>query len=122
MIRMLRKESWVSPARFKPFLLSCEGNTDLAWSLYEWNANVASALFECFHHTEVLLRNAMMDQLKNTHPLSYPWQQEMPTVIDASKKRRQNATKIASPDSIISELTLGFWLNLLEKRAENDEL
>ncbi|WP_440711954.1 hypothetical protein [Gordonia sp. FQ] len=119
---MLRKVSWVSTARFKPFLAACDDDEDLAWSLYEWNAHVASALVECFHHTEVLLRNAMMTQLEKTHPLSYPWQQELPTVVEAAKKRRQSETKIASPDSIISELTLGFWLNLLDKGAENDEL
>lgn len=122
MVRMLRKVSWVSPARFEPFLAACDEQNDLAWFLYEWNANVASALFECFHHTEVLLRNAMMEQLKEVHPLSYPWQQDMPTVVDAAKKRRQSETKIASPDSIISEMTLGFWLKLLDKRAENNEL
>jgi len=70
---MLRKVSWVSTARFKPFLAACDDDEDLAWSLYEWNAHVASALVECFHHTEVLLRNAMMTQLEKTHPLSYPW-------------------------------------------------
>ena len=122
MICMVRKVSWVSNARFEPFLVACNFDFDLAWSLYEWNARIASALFECFHHTEVLLRNAMIEQLKVIHPLDYPWQQEMPTVVEAAKKRRQRETKIASPDSIISELTLGFWLNLLSKSPENDEL
>lgn len=97
-------------------------NTDDAWKLYEWNAKISSALFECFHHTEVLLRNAMMNELQKTHPMGYPWQQGLDPLIDAAKKRKDPNTKIASPDAIISELTLGFWETLLRNSPENDEL
>lgn len=117
-----RNVAWVSEARFKPFLEACERDKELAWDLYEWNAQVASTLSECFHHSEVLLRNAMMAKLEATHPLSYPWQQGMTSIAEAAKKRRHPETRIASPDSIVSETTLGFWLSLLEKKPENEDL
>lgn len=113
---------WVSQARFAPFLSACGNDVDLAWTLYEWNARMASALFECFHHTEVLVRNAMMTQLATIHPLGYPWQKALSSVADAALKRRDGTTKVASPDAIISELTLGFWASLLSKVPENEEL
>lgn len=119
---MERNVSWVSTARFEPFLRACDRDEELAWQLYEWNAKVASALSECFHHTEVLLRNAMMDQLKTTHPLAYPWQRVSEKVAEAADRRRHPTTKVASPDTVISELMLGFWVNLLDKGPENDEL
>ena len=118
----VRKTEWISQARFQPFLTACDGDVDLAWVLYEWNAKVASALFECFHHTEVLLRNSMMARLSNLHPLEYPWQQELTSVVKAASRSADPSTRVASPDAIISELTLGFWTNLLEKRPANEEL
>lgn len=118
----VRRVDWVSPARFAPFLAACDGDDQLAWDLYEWNARVASALFECFHHTEVLLRNSMMTRLSTIHPLDYPWQQALDSVVKATERRMDATTKVATPDAIISELTLGFWTNLLEQRPANEEL
>lgn len=118
----VRRVDWVSPARFAPFLTACDDDEQLAWDLYEWNARVASALFECFHHTEVLLRNSMMTRLSTIHPLDYPWQQALESVVKATERRMDATTKVATPDAIISELTLGFWTNLLEQRPANEEL
>lgn len=112
----------MSAARFEPFLVASDRDSELAWSLYEWNARVASALFECFHHTEVLLRNAVMERLATIHPLAYPWQQDLGSVVKAAERTMDSTTKVASPDSIISELTLGFWTSLLEQRPANEEL
>lgn len=117
-----RKIGWVSAARFAPFLAACSHDELLAWELYEWNAKVASSLFECFHHTEVLLRNAVMGRLETIHPLAYPWQQDLGSVVNAAARRMDATTKVATPDSIISELTLGFWTSLLEQRPANEEL
>ncbi|QXU56756.1 Abi family protein [Rhodococcus sp. LW-XY12] len=119
---MERRVSWISQARFEPFLAAADQDAERAWALYEWNAKVASALFECFHHTEVLLRNAMMRELEKTHPMNYPWQRGPKAIADAADKRKHHKTKVASPDSIISELMLGFWRELLADSPENDEL
>lgn len=119
---MIRNIDWVSTARFAPFRAACDGDDELAWQLYEWNARVASALSECFHHAEVLLRNAMMRRLELVHPLAYPWQTDLGSIPTAAQKRRDETTRTASPDAIVSELTLGFWTHLLSKGAANDEL
>lgn len=118
----VRKVDWISPARFSPFVKACSGDEELAWALYEWNARVASTLFECIHHTEVLLRNAIMARIATIHPLAYPWQQDLGSVAEAARRRMDETTKVAAPDAIVSELTLGFWTNLLEQRPANEEL
>lgn len=64
----------------------------------------------------------MMQELSHIHPLAYPWQQGLGSVVKAAERRMDETLKIASPDAIISELTLGFWSNLLEQRAANEEL
>lgn len=66
---MKRKESWVSKRRLEPYMKQTAGNQELAWDLYEWNAEISAALFEVIHHVEVLVRNAMMRQLEALHPL-----------------------------------------------------
>lgn len=64
----------------------------------------------------------MMAELSTIHPLAYPWQQELGSVVKAAERRMDTTTKTATPDSIISEVTLGFWTNLLEQRPANEEL
>ncbi len=135
---MHRDVKWISTARFQPFLDACvdsttqdETETDVnerAWLLYEWNARVSSALLECIHHTEVLLRNSMMAQLEQIHPLAYPWQLSFEAVKRAALKKRDSTTKTADPNSVVAELTLGFWSRLLGDgddrvaKAANEEL
>ncbi|MBC3185276.1 hypothetical protein H7347_01570 [Corynebacterium sp. zg-331] len=65
----------------------------------------------------------MMEQLSQVHPLKYPWQQDLPAITAAAQKRKDETTKTATPDAIISKLTLGFWLSLLDpNKTENQSL
>jgi len=63
-----------------------------------------------------------MSSLEKVHPLAYPWQQDLPSITRAAEKRRDKDTQVAQPDSIISELTLGFWADLLKPSPANEEL
>lgn len=118
---MQRKQSWVSPARFAPYLEEAYGNEGRAWQLYEWNARVAAALWECIHHAEVLLRNAMMGELSVLHPLSYPWNSDLKAVHETAAVRGTKESP-AEPDDVIAGLTMGFWQQFLEKSPANEEL
>lgn len=118
-----RKLAWISEARFKPYLDECEGDTDKAWELYEWNAHVSSALSECIHHVEVLLRNSMIVELAKLHPLQYPWHAENSMISQIAQKKRRSPGRPASPDDVIANLNLGFWKQLLQdKPADNEDL
>lgn len=118
-----KDRKWVSEARFLPYLDECGGDETRAWELYEWNARIASALSECIHHLEVLLRNSMIAELEKLHPLDDPWTRDSSTIQQVASKRAKNANRPATADDVISGLNLGFWKGLLQdKPAENDVL
>lgn len=117
---MERNTDWISDARFSPYRREADGDDSVAWALYEWNARIASTLSECIHHAEVILRNSMVRNLGKIHPMSYPWNTDMPAVVAAAKRRARSGG--ATSDDVISELTLGFWMRFLEQSVENDEL
>lgn len=117
------KIAWISEARFKPYLDECSGDEGKAWALYEWNARVSSALSECIHHVEVLLRNAMVRELEKLHPLEYPWHMDNSVVSNIVSKRRKSNGQPVSADDLIGNLNLGYWKQLLQdKPVENEEL
>lgn len=120
---MKRDVSWISDARFAPYLEGSGGDVEAAWSLYEWNARVSSALTECIHHTEVLVRNAMMRELEKVHPLDYPWRDSHDQVEKAAAKlKKKNSGRSVTPDAIIASVTLGFWATFLHDSSQNEEL
>ncbi|WP_297005255.1 hypothetical protein [uncultured Corynebacterium sp.] len=120
---MRRDVSWISEARFAPYLEGSGGDVEAAWDLYEWNARVSSALTECIHHTEVLVRNAMMRELEKVHPLDYPWRDSHDQVEKAAAKlKKKNSGRSVTPDAIIASVTLGFWATFLHDGSQNEEL
>lgn len=57
----------VSVARLSTYVRASGGNMDASVELYRWNASVAGALWEVLGHVEVVLRNALHDQLTDRH-------------------------------------------------------
>lgn len=56
-------QRWLSAERFDPYLRAAGGDGAAALALYEWNVAAAGAFHEMLGQFEVLLRNAMHDQL-----------------------------------------------------------
>lgn len=112
---MRRDIAWVSQRRLEPYIDQTGGNQSLAWDLYEWNASISAALFEIIHHTEVLLRNAMMRELEKIHPLAFPWHAPNTDTIGAVAQRLSDKSSNTIPDEndLISQLNLGFWSQLV---------
>lgn len=122
-MRVKREISWISEARFEPYLLECDGDKAKAWDLYEWNARVSSSLTECIHHVEVLVRNSIIRRIETIHPLAYPWHLDNSTISRVATKQSRGAGSHAEPDDIIAHLNLGFWKQLLQdKPAANENL
>lgn len=117
---MDRKIAWVSEPRFAPYLQEAEDDVTVAWKLYEWNAHVSAALTECLHHAEVLLRNAMMEQLRHKGPFEDPWTRPNDSVV-ATVERRRGATSVTA-DDVVSGLTLGYWTQFFTRGTLNEEL
>jgi hypothetical protein len=53
----------ISAPRLAPYLAATGGNVRLALSLYQWNVELSGAVYECLHRFEVILRNALDEQL-----------------------------------------------------------
>lgn len=110
-----KKISWISQARFQPYLDQTNSNIGLAWELYEWNASISAALSETIHHVEVLVRNSMLRELERVHPLAYPWTRPNSENIAAVATRLTDKKRRSAPDhnDVMSQLNLGFWTELV---------
>ncbi|WP_432831620.1 hypothetical protein [Dactylosporangium sp. CA-092794] len=122
-------ERRLSPERLTPYRAAGHGDLGAAVRLYEWNVAVSAALGETFGQVEVLLRNAMHDQLTSwsrrvfAEPRWYldPGGFLFPEAVDDIAKARIRATRTGRPESagrVVAELNLGFWRFLLARRYD----
>jgi len=118
----------MSPDRIAPYEQAVNGDLAAAFTLYEWNMSVSAALFETLGPVEVLLRNAIHDQLVVWHVrrgLSDQWYdhagldaQGRKDVARAKDRATRSGRDPEIPGKVIAELTLGFWRYLLAKRYQ----
>lgn len=111
---------WFSHERLVPYLAACGADHERAIRLYGWNAAVAAAFFEELCHFEVILRNAMHEQLAAWHQRRRrpgEWYDDPVRVLDDRRRddvlvaRRRIAGRgaLESPGRVVAELSLGFW-------------
>jgi hypothetical protein len=112
------------------------GNHEMAVQLYRWNSESASAYWEAIAYVEVALRNLIDEKMtlrqhslgRDTHwifddffelgrnqILGEPPTQPFKEISDAMRRVRSNR-KPMTPDQIISELSFGFWHQMLSKK------
>jgi hypothetical protein len=56
-------ERRISVERLRPYRIAVNNDVSLALALYEWNAKVAASFWPVLGHLEVLVRNAVHEQL-----------------------------------------------------------
>lgn len=122
-------ENRLSAERLAPYRAAVGGDLQTALQLYEWNREIAAAFGATLGDLEVLLRNAMHDQLtawssaQHGEPRWYLDQGRLFTAdaLDDIAKARRRATRTGRPETpgrVVAELTLGFWRYLLASRYE----
>ncbi|ORW48939.1 hypothetical protein AWB89_05225 [Mycobacterium paraense] len=129
-------EHHFASARLVHYLGECSGDHQRAMELYEWNTAVSAAFWESLGYLEVALRNALDRQMQALHlskgrpshwifddarelgrdaqgagKHNYPYQH----VATAISRVRQNKKRV-TPGQIISEISFGFWHQLVSKR------
>lgn len=57
--------AYITEPRLRPYLQTCDGDLSLALDLYAWNTRMAAACLPMLSQTEILLRNALDEQLKS---------------------------------------------------------
>jgi hypothetical protein len=125
----------ISGPRLAPYLSATEGNVRRALSLYQWNVELSGAVYECLHRFEVILRNALDEQLcgwnslqrdrRTGRPHPRAWlldparllQRLVGDDIRKATRRAQSALRGAGrppghPD-ILAQLSFGTWRFLL---------
>ena len=120
----------LSSARLAPYLATVNGNLDEALALYQWNTQMSAALFEGLQHAEVVLRNALSEQLAilrqnaghpdgkwfwhDTDPWFNPWwQPEMLRLLKDACRKLEKRQRPLTIGGIVAELSFGFWRYLL---------
>ena len=102
---------------------------DRAIALYQWNSAMAAAFGEELGHLEVVLRNALHQQLTDWYGaagLPGHWYDPPIAVLDHHRQqdiadaqtRLRRAGKPESPGRVVSELMFGFWRFLLDSKYQ----
>jgi hypothetical protein len=112
-------ERRLSAERLGPYRAIVGGDLPAALALYEWNARISSALWETISHAEVVVRNALNDELTQWSLATYAqprWYIDPGRLltartiddIDAARWRARQSGK-ETPGRVVAELNLGFW-------------
>ncbi len=118
-----------SPERLAPYRSACGGDLAVAIALYEWNAEVSAALGTTLGHVEILLRNALHEELTAWSLRRYAeprWYLDPGGVLTDEGRRdivkaQGRATRdgrAETPGRVVAELNLGFWRFLLATRYD----
>jgi hypothetical protein len=119
----------LSPERLGPYERACDRDTSRAVVLYEWNGEVSAAFHEILGLLEVVLRNALHDQLTAWHDRRGRrgrWYDDPDGILETHRRRDiaearsrlDRDGKAANPGRVVAELTFGFWRYLLARRYE----
>jgi Abi-like protein len=125
----------LSSARLTRYVESTD-TLEAALALYEWNTQIAAALFELLQHAEVILRNALSKELTvlriahgdpaghwfwfETDEWFAPWWQ--PEMLRQLKKVHGSLARTKRPITqgrIVAEVSFGFWRYLLTSHYES---
>jgi hypothetical protein len=114
----------LSPERLVPYVIAA-GDTPAALDLYRWNTEVSAALATTIGHVEIVLRNAIHQNLAGWSArrfgeprwyldpghLLQPRQADIIRVAQQRARRQGNGAE--TPGRVVAELPLGFWHFLL---------
>lgn len=133
--------SWLSQPRFARYLEVARGDDAKALELYLWNTGLAQAVLRDVSFFEVALRNSYDHAMgrfwlgrghwlfDDDSPIRRPILRtnKRGNVTDTNRINRNSIDRLrgflgsaASPDRIISNLTLGFWTHMSDRNHERD--
>ena len=116
----------LSPPRLRPYLRQTADHMQ-ALATYEENLLFCTRYFVAVHFLEVTLRNEINgilganigpDWFLRQDALIHPQTRQLE---DARKRLRKQGKRQPSPDDILAELSLGFWVGILNAGYERDQ-
>jgi hypothetical protein len=129
-------EHHFGPPRLRHYLSHCDGDVANAMKLYRWNVAISAAFWESLTHLEVAFRNAIDGSMSdrharlgrsghwvfdNAHELGRdaqgPKRHRQPFAdVEAAKLRVRRKRKALDAGQIISELSFGFWHQMVSQK------
>jgi hypothetical protein len=115
----------LSVARFETYLNWTNGNQATALRLYTYNSKLSGALHNPLHMLEVTLRNITDRQMAAIFGTAWmsnpavgltPYQQ---ACIVAAQDTLRKQRKAIAHDSVVAELTFGFWTSLFGGKSHH---
>jgi len=118
----------ISEARFSRFLKAADGDLFHAIDLYYWNAQLCQCFYMPLQTWEVSLRNRLNSFLIWKYKHGWPHNEVCLRTLKGNEKRRleeakdrqrsaRNSRKPAT-DTIVADLSAGFWVALLKQGYE----
>lgn len=132
-------ESWLSAPRYKRYLEVADGDDSAALDLYLWNIGLAQAVLRDVSFFEVALRNSYSRAIEENFNGDEHWlfdalspirkpilrTNKRGQVNDSSRINRNIIDHLraglrdnATPDDVVSDLTLGFWAHMTDRHHE----
>jgi hypothetical protein len=126
---LLTLERRISAERFAPYRAAAQSDLRRAIGFYEKNAELSAAFWIVLCDVEIVVRNAMHDQLTAWSTARYgrpAWYLDHgkvfneQTINDIDRARHHLAAngRPETPGRVVSELPFGFWRFLLSSRYE----
>lgn len=135
MAKVTEITDWITPSRFREYLVAANHDSVAARELYEWNIAVSSGFFELMSHVEVALRNAVdgilqpleVKETARIAPQEGWWfgsstflaKHELDYFEKAMRHLRGKDTG-ASRDKAFASMTFGLWADIF--KPSYDEL
>jgi hypothetical protein len=118
--------TFLSAPRFKAYVRDCEGDETVALTLYWWNIDVSAAFYPPLSIFEVILRNALHEELTYHYARPEWWTVARPAgdgahlIAAAQRKLTWTCGHTPTADDVVAAMSFGFWVSLLSR--SNEEL
>ncbi|MFE7765809.1 hypothetical protein [Streptomyces sp. NPDC057438] len=108
----------LSLPRLRRYIRAAHGDARAAERLYWWNVEASAALVGPLHCLELALRNALHSALVRHHGRPDWWEaaplnERSRRLVDSASRSCGRRLRRTTPDDVVAELTLGFWVSLL---------
>lgn len=123
----------IGQARMDRYLADCGGDVELAQRLIAWNLAMSAAMHQSLHLFEVLLRNAMSEQLEvwnDAQGHSRAWlltpdprlkkllsEATLKNALSRSAGIAKDAGRARTNDDVLAQMTMGTWRFLLPSNS-----
>lgn len=119
---LISLERSISTDRLSRYLRAVGGDRAKSIEMYLWNIALSESLYGPIHHAEVTVRNALYQQMLNTHGANWfdsvVLAPHMDLMLTEAKDSLVRAGKPVTDPRLVAELNFGFWLSLLARRFE----